>query len=89
MLEVKDWKPPVSLADAEDRLRECRAAVQEIQSQLGKPGKRRQKQKLSPELYSDWEYRTKWALTNRLQDLRLLKQWINNYWRQKAERASA
>lgn len=74
-----DFAEPDSIHDAYERRRILVGEIEEIQAQLG------DKSKKSDAFYEDWDaWRAYhvwrkgalWALTSRLQELRILKKWI-------------
>lgn len=78
-----DWDVPTSMEEARDRRLSLIAEVQEIQNQLGD---RVKKAREKPEVYWKWRQSAKWALTNALQELRLVKRWIKEQSHEYAER---
>lgn len=73
MIEEDDWDPPDSYGDALERYRVLVAEIQEIQAQLGD---KRRKRHTSQAAFAEWRYKSTWALTLRLEELRLVKKWI-------------
>jgi hypothetical protein len=71
---LDDWDPPTSLEEAYEDRRLVIAEIQDIQAQLGN---RKKKSTYSdPDKYWAWRQGAVVALTNRLQELRLVKKWI-------------
>jgi hypothetical protein len=70
---LTDWKIPDSIEDAEERKRILVAEVQEIQAQFSN---RNRKRESDLEAFFDWRYKAIWAMTTRLEELRLVKQWL-------------
>jgi phosphoribosylaminoimidazole carboxylase (NCAIR synthetase) len=64
---LTDWAEPHDLPEALDRRRVITAEIEEIQAQLGDKTK---------EQDAEWRKKAIWALTNRLQELRLVKAWV-------------
>ena len=71
---ITEWTPPDNLDAAHVQRRVLVAEIQEIQNQLGD---RERRAELSQEEWLTWRKRAIWALTNRLQVLRQLKDWID------------
>ena len=67
---LTEWEIPTDTEHAEERRRILVAEIQEIQTQLGDRNRERNQD------YWRWRQNSKWALTKRLQELRLVKQWI-------------
>ena len=70
-----DFVPPKDTAEARERRRMLVAEVEEISAQLGNPLKEKE---MGEELFLEWRQKAKWALTNRLQHIRLIKQWFQD-----------
>lgn len=73
MLTDGDWDIPKGLPEAYERLRVLRAEIQEIEAQLGDRNKR---DRTPFEEFYAWRQSAKWAACNRLEELRLIKQWV-------------
>ena len=79
MATDEDWTPPTSMAAAKARMRELIGEIQDIEAQLGDPGHPKHPlQSDDPDAFWDWRRGAKWARTRRLQDLRLVKDWIRD-----------
>lgn len=70
---LTEWKIPTSIEGAEERRRVLVAEIQEIQAQFGNQAR---KKNTNPEEFNEWRYKAVWAMTNRLEELRLVKQWV-------------
>lgn len=74
---LTDWKIPATLDEAYDRKRILVAEVEEIDTQLSDHAKRIAAQDTDGRAaFHAWRQKAKWARTNRLQELRLVKDWI-------------
>lgn len=73
---ITEIEEPQSLLDAYERKRILVAEIEEIQAQLGDRARRL---KSDYETFYTWRQQAKWALTVRLQELRLIKKWINDH----------
>jgi hypothetical protein len=70
---LTEWTVPESLEDAHEKVRCLVAEIEEIQAQLGD----RLRRSITPfDDFWRWRQSAKWAWTNRLEELRLVKQWI-------------
>lgn len=67
---LTEWEIPTDAEHAEERRRILVAEIQEIQTQLGDRNRERNQD------YWRWRQNSKWALTKRLQELRLVKDWL-------------
>lgn len=67
---LTEWEIPTDTEHAEERRRILVAEIQEIQTQLGDRNRERNQD------YWRWRQNSKWALTKRLQELRLVKDWL-------------
>jgi hypothetical protein len=74
---MTEWHIPTSMREARERKRIITAEIEEIEAQLGDPLKR--KDYFSEIAFMSWRKGAVWAHTNRLQELRLLKQWIREH----------
>lgn len=72
---LTDWTPPESFEEALERRRALRAEIEEINAQLGDKLKRT-KSEMTWDEYQRWRTAAIWASTNRLQELRLINDWI-------------
>ena len=67
---LTEWEIPTDVEHAEERRRILVAEIQEIQTQLGDRNRERNQE------YWRWRQNSKWAMTKRLQELRLVKGWL-------------
>jgi hypothetical protein len=67
---LTEWEIPTDPEHAEERRRILVAEIQEIQTQLGDRNRERNQE------YWRWRQNSKWAMTKRLQELRLVKDWL-------------
>lgn len=78
---LTEWEEPCSAREAFQRRRILIGEIQEIQVQLGDKVKKLKavewdRSRKSREAYYRWHTSAKWALTNRLEELRAIKEWI-------------
>lgn len=76
---LTEWDIPNTLTEAKERKRLLIAEVEEIQAQLGDRVRKANAPFDNFDAwlgYSTWRQKALWALTNRLEELRLVKQWI-------------
>lgn len=70
---LTEYDIPRTLEEANERKRVIIAQVQDIETQLGDNSK---KKSMGAEEFTIWRQKAKWARNNRLQELRLVKKWI-------------
>lgn len=70
------WDEPATLPEAYEQKRCLIAEIEEIQAQLGD---RVRRLRSDYEQYYTWRQSAKWALTTRLEELRLVKKWIKEH----------
>jgi hypothetical protein len=80
-MEEVEFVPPQSMEQAEERKRLLIKETEEIDAQLGDPFQKDKKAK-QPGGYDGWRNTAIRAKLYRLQELRLLKQWIKDYYRE-------
>lgn len=71
-----EWEEPENLEAAVELKRVVIGEIEEIQAQLGD---RVRQHNSEFETYYKWRQGAKWALTSRLQELRLVKKWISQH----------
>jgi hypothetical protein len=78
LINEEEWTPPLDLDVAHRERRRLIAAIEEIKAQLTSRKVTRRLGADDEEEYHVWRRRTIWAQTNRLQELRLLNDWIRD-----------
>lgn len=73
---LMNWEEPLELEEAFIRRRVLIAEIQDIQAQLGDP--RKKATFVDREGFLAWRQSAKWAMTNKLQELRLVKDWVRD-----------